>query len=164
MKKSDIALIVGVVLIILIGGFVIKGNKVSYDVDLPLALAGEPGLHELSYSEYKEKVDNNESFVLIIERATCSHCVSFMPVAEEFAKTEGLPMYYVDTDTFTKKEWASFEKTNTYLKKNANNWGTPTTLVLSGFVAVDYVVGESDAEELKTLYENSFDLDSYKNS
>ena len=161
MKKTDIALIVGVILIVIIGGFVMKGNK-ELGYELPLTLTGDAGLKELSYSEYKEKIDNNESFVFIVERATCSHCVSFMPVAEEFAKSENVPLYYVDTDKFEEDEWAEFESTNTFFKKNANNWGTPTTIVLAGRNAVKYIEGETTASELKKLYTKYFDLDSYK--
>lgn len=164
MKKSDIALIVGVIVVIIVGLFVMKGSKPTIDYELPLSLSGEAGLHELSYSEYKEKVDNGESFVFIVERATCAHCVNFMPIAEEFANSEGLPMYYVDTDTFGQEEWAEFESTNSFFKKHKNNWGTPTTIVLAGSSAVDYVEGETIADDLKELYEKYFDIDAYKNN
>ena len=164
MKKSDIALIIGVVVVLIIGGFVMKGSKASVDYELPLKLTGEAGLHQISYAEYKAKIDNGESFVFIVERATCSHCVNFMPVAENFAKDEGVPMYYVDTDTFGEEEWAEFEKTNSFFKKHVGNWGTPTTIVLAGSSAVDVIEGETSSEKLKKLYEKYFDLESYKNN
>lgn len=164
MKKSDIALILGVVVILIIGGFVMKGSRAQDDYDLPLTLSGEAGLKKLSYSEYKSKVDNNESFVFIVERTTCSHCANFMPVAEEFAKNEGVPMYYIDTDEMENDEWSDLDGSNTFFKKKGDNWGTPTTIVLAGRSAVDYIEGETSAENLKKLYEKYFDLDSYKNN
>ncbi len=158
LQKSDIALIVGLVVIVILGCFVMGGKKAEPNYTLPLTLSGEAGLQELSYAEYQQKIDNNESFVVVIERATCSHCVSFMPVAEEFAKDNELPMYYVDTDTFTDEEWSTFESTNTYLEKNSGNWGTPTTIVLAGNEAVDTLIGERTADELLELYNKYFDI------
>ena len=158
MKKNDIFLIVGLVLVIIIGCFVMKGEKYVPGYKLPLALKGEVGLHELSYKEFKEKVDNDEEFVVIIERATCSYCVQFMPIAEDFAKDNKVPMYYVDTDTFSEDEWKEFEKSINFFKEAGDDWGTPTTVVLAGKETVDYISGATDAEALEELYEDNFDL------
>ncbi|MBQ6495524.1 MAG: hypothetical protein IJI49_05970 [Bacilli bacterium] len=163
MKKSDIFLIVGVIVIIVVGGFIMKGSKATDNYDLPLALSGDAGLHELTYSEYLDKVNSNESFVFIVERATCAHCVNYMPEAESFATEYGVPMYYIDTDKFEESDWETFESTNTFFRKNSS-WGTPTTIVLSGKYAVDYIVGETVADDLKELYNKYFDVDSYKNN
>lgn len=157
-KNSDILLILGLIVVVFLGFVVTKGEKEEPSYTLPLTLTGEAGLRELSYAEYQEKVDNNESFVLIIERATCSHCVNFMPVAESFANDNNVPMYYVDTDTFTEEDWEGFEKSNTFLKKKNGNWGTPTTVVLAGKEAVDYIEGETPADNLKELYNQYFDM------
>ena len=157
LKLSDIILIVGLIVVVVLGCFMLKGEKVEPSYELPLTLTGDAGLQQLTYSEYKEKVENDESFVLIIERATCSHCVTFMPVAEQFAKDNNVPMYYVDTDTFSEEDWNGFEKSNTYLKKNSGNWGTPTTVVLAGREAVDYIEGSTTAENLVELYDKYFE-------
>ena len=58
MKKSDIALIVGVIIVFIIGGFVMKGTKTKVNYVLPLSLSGEVGLQKLSYSEYQKKIDD----------------------------------------------------------------------------------------------------------
>ena len=160
-KKTDIALIVGLVVVILLGCLVMKGTKAKPNYELPLTLMGDVGLTKLSYSEYQEKIDNNESFAVIIESATCSHCQSFMPVAEDFAKDNNLPMYYIDTDEMEDDEWSQLETSNTFFKKNSGNWGTPTTLVLAGSECVDYIEGETDADSLLELYNKYFDTDSY---
>jgi len=136
-----------------------KGEKPVPGYELPLTLSGDAGLHQLTYAEYQEKVDNDEEFVLIIERATCSHCVTYMPIAEDFATNNELPMYYVDTDTFSAEDWEGFQTSNTYLKKNASSWGTPTTLVLAGNEAIADLVGPRSEEDLLELYDEYFDLD-----
>ena len=162
MKKTDIALILGVIIVVVIGCFVMKGTKAKPTYELPLALTGEAGLHKLSYAEYKDKIDKKEAFVFIVERTSCSHCQNFMPVAEKFAKDNSLPMYYVDTDEFKDNEFSELEASNTFFKKNSGNWGTPTTIVLVGNEAVDSIEGETDADSLLKLYNSYFDLDKYK--
>lgn len=161
-KKTDIALIVGVILVIILGCFVMKGTKASPNYELPLTLEGESGLTKLSFAEYQEKVKNNDSFVIIIERTTCSHCQNFMPVAEKFAKDESLPMYYIDTDEMKEDEWNDLNDLATFFKEKKDSWGTPTTLVQAGKETVDYIEGETDADNLKNLYKKNFDLDKYK--
>lgn len=157
-KKSDLFLIVGLIVVIVIGCFLMKGEKEEPNYTLPLTLTGETGFHLLSYSEYQEKIDNGEAFVVVLSRESCSHCQNFLPVAEEFANDNSLPMYYVDTDTFSEDDWTNFEKSNTFLKKNSGNWGTPTTIVLAGNEAVDYIEGETDTDSLLKLYNEYFEM------
>lgn len=158
MKKKDIILIIALVAVVIIGLFVMKGEEVKPNYELPLTLSGEKGLHLLSYAEYQGKIDNNEQFVVILSRESCSHCQNFLPVAKDFAEEKGLPIYYIDTDTFTEEDWSTFESSNTFLKKKAGNWGTPTTVVLAGSEAVDYIEGETAKENLQKLYDDYFDL------
>ena len=162
LKKSDIVLILAVIIIIIVGAFVMKRTPIEKNYELPLVLSGEAGLKKLTYAEYQEKVDNDESFVFIVERTSCSHCQNFMPVAEEFAKEEGVPMYYIDTDEMSEEDWGKLPKSNTFFKKQKDNWGTPTVIVLAGNEAVSYIEGETTKDELKKLYKEYFDLDSYK--
>ena len=98
MKKNDIALIIGVVVVVIVGICLMGTSQAQTDYELPLTLEGEPGLTKLSYDEYSQKIDNGDAFVVIVERADCSHCINYMPVAEEFAETNNVPMYYIDTD------------------------------------------------------------------
>lgn len=157
MKKSDIFLILGLVVVIILGCILMKGEKYVPSYELPLSLSGEAGLHQLTYAEYQEKIDNDEEFVVIIERATCSHCLTYMPIATDFAEDEGVPMYYVDTDTFSEDEWNSFEKSATFFKQANGSWGTPTTLVQAGKDTVTYIEGTTTAEKLLELYNDNFD-------
>jgi len=157
MKKSDIFLIGGLIVVIILGAFLMKGEKYEPSYELPLTLSGEAGLHELTYAEYQEKIDNNEQFVVIIERATCSHCVEYMPVAEDFADDNEVPLYYVDTDTFSDEDLTGFEKSITFLKEKNGDWGTPTTLVQAGKETVAYIEGTANTEQLEELYNNNFD-------
>lgn len=141
MKKNDLILIGILIIVVVLGFFLMKGEKL-----------GNGRAIELSYEEYIEKVDNGEKFVLIVERATCSHCVAYMPIVKKFARSKNVNIYYVDTDTFTEKNWEKFEKTNSFfIEKNESEegWGTPTTLFLDGDEAVDYLVGQTTEDVLE---------------
>ena len=157
MKKKDIILIVALLVVVVLGCVIMKGEKVKPNYTLPLSLTGDAGLKLLSYAEYQEKIDNNEAFVVILSRESCSHCQNFLPVAKKFAEDTKVPMYYVDTDTFSQEDWNTFSKSNTFLKKNSENWGTPTTIVLAGKEAVYYIEGETTADKLQELYDEYFE-------
>ena len=145
MKKSDFVLIGVVVLIIFVAMFSSKGTLAEEEVDYPLTLSGEVGLHQMTYSQYEEKVDNEEAFIVIIERAGCSYCVQYMPIVEDVANEKKIPIYYIDTDTLSSDEYTELSTTNNYLKRN--DWGTPTTLFMLGDRVLDSIGGyvEKDA-------------------
>ena len=145
MKKSDFILIGVVILIIVAAMFSSKGTIAEEEVDYPLTLAGEAGLHQITYNQYEEKVDNGEAFIVIIERAGCSYCVQYMPIVEDVANEKKIPIYYIDTDTLSSEEYTELSTTNNYLKRN--DWGTPTTLFMLGDRVLDSIGGyvEKDA-------------------
>lgn len=157
-KKGDILLILGLVVVVVLGFLVMRDKNAGPSYELPLTLSGDAGLQQLTYEEYQTKIDNDESFVVILERATCSHCISYIPVAEQFASDNELPMYYIDTDTFTSDDWDDFERSISYLRRANGNWGTPTTVVQAGYDTVSYIEGETTAEELIELYNEYFDM------
>ena len=146
MKKSDFILIGVVLVIVVLSMFSTKGTKSLEDVEYPLQLVGEAGLHEITYSQYKSFVDNGDAFIVVIERAGCSYCIQYMPIVEEVAKEKKIPVYYIDTDTLSTDDMNELSNTNGYLKKN--NWGTPTTLFMLGDRVLDNIPGYVDKEEL----------------
>lgn len=143
MKKNDFILIGVVVLIFGLCLFVTKGNEVLEEVNYPLTLNGESGMHQLTYNEYEDKVDNNEAFIVIIERTGCGYCTMYMPIVEEIAKEKKIPLYYIDIAELTKNEIQLLEKNNKYLKRNSD-WGTPTTLFMLGDRVLDVLGGYTD--------------------
>ena len=155
-KTGDILLVAGLIVVIIVGLIVLGGEKPKPSYTLPLELKGDAGFHLLSYKEYQDKIDNNESFVVVLSRESCGHCANFLPVAKKYAEDKKVPMYYIDTDTFKEEEWTTFEKSNSFLKEKNGNWGTPTTVVLAGSEAVDYIEGETTADKLEDLYKKYF--------
>ena len=152
MKKTDIALIVVVVLVIIVGIFAFgKNTEAKIEYELPLTLEGDSVLSEITYTEYKEKMESEKPFIVIIERTTCSHCINYMPVAEQFASDYNIPIYYINTDNLSQDEFTSLQKSNTFFKKKKDNWGTPTTIILIGNQAIDYLEGETDEDGLNSF-------------
>ena len=146
MKKSDFILIGVVVLIGVLALFSSKGTQSLEDVDYPLTLVGEAGLHQITYDQYETMVDNGDAFIVIIERAGCGYCTMYMPIVEEVANENKIPLYYIDTDTLTEDEFNNLNSTNSYLKKN--QWGTPTTLFMLGDRVLDTIGGYTDKENV----------------
>jgi len=143
MKKSDFILIGVVVLIIVLCLFTTKGNEELEEVNYPITLNGESGLHQITYNEYEDKVNDGEAFIVIIERAGCGYCTMYMPVVEEVAKEKKIPLYYIDIADLTSSEMRNLERKNKYLKRNSN-WGTPTTLFMMGNRVLDALGGYTD--------------------
>lgn len=152
MKKTDFILI-GVVLILIIVGIVSsKGTESLEEIEFPLQLSGEVGLHEITYSEYEEKVNNGDAFVVVIERTTCGYCQQYMPLMEEVANEQKIAVTYINTDNITEDEFQKLSTTNKYLKKN--QWGTPTTLFMLGDRIVDSIGGYVDKASIEAFFKD----------
>lgn len=144
MKKQDIILIAGAVLVFIIAIFAL--GKTNANPIGPLALSGEEKeLTEINYSTYEEKIANGDNFIVIIERTECSYCIKYMPVVEEATKELAIPVYYINTDNLSQDEYTSLNNSNSYLKRN--QWGTPTTLLLSGNKVIDSISGYVEKEK-----------------
>ena len=98
MKKTDFILIGVVLILIIIGVVSSKGNIKEDEIEFPLALSGEVGLNEITYSEYEEMVNNGDAFIVVIERTGCSFCQQYMPLVEEVAKEKKIAITYINTD------------------------------------------------------------------
>jgi len=68
----------------------------------------------------------------------------YMPILEEVANEENIPILYIDTDTLSSEDLNSLSTKNQYLKRN--NWGTPTTLLMLGNRVLDSIGGYVEKE------------------
>lgn len=152
MKKSDYILIGLVLVIVIVAIFSTKGTKAQEDIEYPLTLAGEVGLNQITYSQYKEMVDKGDAFVVIIERAGCTYCQMYMPIVEEYVKEKKIAINYIDTDTLTEEEFQELSTKNNYLKRN--NWGTPTTLFMLGDRVIDSIGGYVEKSKVEEFFKD----------
>ena len=117
--KKNIFIIIGIVIVALaIAGLVYASttlNKKNNDVDSHLV--------ELNMSELQSKIENKETFILVISQTDCSHCAEYKPILKEVLAENNITAYEIDEKKLTKEE-------NGQLKNIANISGTPTTVYI----------------------------------
>lgn len=93
-NKNNIIYMIAITIIIIIAFILISNisnNKNNKD------------LIELNYKEIKEKINNKDSFILVVSRTTCSHCMSYKPKLKKISNNYNLKIYYIDYDKESKK-------------------------------------------------------------
>lgn len=154
-KKSDLVLIGGVILVILISLLAFNGNK--EEIEVPVTLEGEPGINEITYAEYEDKIDSGKPFIVMIVNDGCSYCEMFVPVMTEVAEEYSIPVYSLNLAILTSDEYNSLSNSNSYLKRN--EWGTPTTLLMQGKTVIDSIGGYVEKATLSEFMEKNVKLD-----
>ena len=143
-KQKDIVLVL-LAVVLLVVAFVVTGNKApKVNIELPVALEGEAGFNEITYSEYVEKMNEEKPFLVIIIKDGCGYCEAYTPIVKEVAEEYSLPIYYINLTNITEEEYTALSKSNSYLK--SQQWGTPTTLLMSGNTVVGSISGYVDKE------------------
>ena len=156
-KQRDIILILLVVVLLVVGLILTSGKGDKFSVELPIALSGEAGFTEITYDQYEEKVNNEESLVVIIVRDSCGYCEMNEPIVSEVANEYKLPIYYINLTNLSDEEIDLLSTTNAYLKKN--DWGTPTTLFMYGAHVVDSISGYVEKDALVDFVKENFKVE-----
>ena len=115
-KKKNIILgsLIGVLTIIVCLGVFFIGKGFNKEESL---------VYELNINELRKKIDNQDTFILIIEREGCSQCESYLPVVKKVSKKYSIAFYTIDNSKVSGED-------ATYLKNVANISGTPTTIFI----------------------------------
>lgn len=139
--KKRVTILVGICLIVLVGA-IIADRYLSKEY-----------LIEIKYDKVMEKVNNKETFVLLLSQTTCSHCAAYKPKLSKVAKKYKLEVYYLETDLLNEKATAE-------LKKHFSFSGTPTTIfVINGDekTAANRINGDTTEEKIiSKLKSNGF--------
>lgn len=61
-------------------------------------------LKSITYQQIKEKIENEEDFILIVSQSTCSHCATYKPKVKQIAQKHNITTYYIDFDKEKDKE------------------------------------------------------------
>jgi len=109
--KKKVTILVSICLVVLVGAFI---------ADMIL---GKTYFNEIKYKEVIEKIENDESFVLVVSQTNCVHCASYKPKIEKVANKYKLNIYYIDVDLLNDTE---NEKFSSYI----NYDGTPITVFI----------------------------------
>ncbi|MEE3343656.1 MAG: thioredoxin family protein [Bacilli bacterium] len=59
-------------------------------------------LKELSYKQIQEKTEKKDSYVLVISRTTCSHCMEYKPKLKKISSQYKINLFYIDYDKESK--------------------------------------------------------------
>lgn len=115
MKNNKKKLVMGI-----LGGIIVIGLIVFFF----LGSNSSDNFIKLNYNEFKEKIDNNDSFVLCVSRTTCSHCNDYKPKLKEVSKKYNIKIYYTEINEFSNSELD-------YFKDNFGfDGGTPITMFI----------------------------------
>ncbi len=78
---------------------------------------------EVSLSEFQTKLDNKDSFVIVMGSATCSACAEYKVTMEEVIKDKQVEIFYIDLNKLSQEEHAKVY--SKYVIKS-----TPTTIFI----------------------------------
>lgn len=92
-KKKNLLFIITIFIIIVISFLLI--NEITN--------TSKGTLTEINYKEITKKIDNKDSFALIISRSNCSHCIEYKPKVKKIANKYNINIYYIDYDKETNK-------------------------------------------------------------
>lgn len=108
--KNNKKVIYGVAIGIIVVGFA-----------LLIALFTVKGYNEISYKEFKNKLESKESFVLVVGKKDCSYCDDYKTTLKLVAKDTNFKVDYIDISKFSEEESSDF-------KSIVSIDGTPTTV------------------------------------
>ena len=78
---------------------------------------------ELSLDEFNKKLDNKDTFVMVIGKASCSACAAYKETMEEIIKDKQIEIFYLDLDKLDDDAYAKVH--SKYVIES-----TPTTLFI----------------------------------
>lgn len=158
-KQKDLILILLVIVLLVVALFVTMKKTPKLDIELPVALEGEAGFTEITYSEYEEKMNTEAPFLVVIVRDGCGYCEMYEPILKEVADEYKLPIYYINMTNLNNDEYTALGTSNSYLKKNQGKWGTPTTLFMYGSTVVDSIPGYVDKDKFVDFVKENFKVE-----
>ena len=138
-KKSMLLFIALFIFIIFLATIVVIFNK-NNDNDYK----------EISYSEYKELVNDKKTFILYVHQTGCSHCNSFAPTLKKVVRNNKIDNCYgLNLSDMTENEYIEFSS-------SVSVSGTPTTIFFFNGIEdeYDHVVGVKTEKVLTNKFRN----------
>jgi len=116
----------------------------------------EQYLTMIDYSQYKELIAKEGTYVVTIGQTGCSHCIATKPVLNTIAKDYNIEMNYLNLTNMTESEKNDFYSTLTDIEYNEESFvskgsiGTPLTLIIQNGKVVSYINGEKPTSQYIT--------------
>ena len=129
-----IIIIIGAISALIFAGVKMYQNKVNQDKHLV----------KLTLNELEEKINNKDTFILVITQTNCSHCQEYKPNLKKVLADYDVYAYEIEQDTITQEERKKLEKI-------ASISGTPTTIFMidgQEKTTTNRLIGPADEEKI----------------
>ena len=118
MKKKLLIAIVIIIIAAAIGALIFAGTKMH-----KAQVNKDKHLVKLSFTELEEKLNNKETFILLISRSNCSHCAEYKPTLKKVLTDYDIYAYEIEQDMISDEERKKLENI-------ASISGTPVTVFI----------------------------------
>lgn len=103
-------------------------------------------LSRLTYEQYNCLYESGKPFVMVLTQSTCHYCEQFLPVINEYAGENNLPIYFLEIDTMDSEDLQTVFSSLSYFNENSD-WGTPLTLGIKDKEVVTELNGYTNEKE-----------------
>lgn len=137
-RKLNLILYIVIILIVLIGAFLVYKFAFSEKVT-------ESKLINIKVSELEEKINNKDTFILVISQTGCSHCEQYLPELDRALKEVDLNAYVLNVTGLDSANSST-------LAKYVNFSGTPTTIFFNEGIektTLNRIVGYASKNKIK---------------
>ena len=101
-------------------------------------------LTELTFEEFKTKINNKESFLVLFTQTNCSHCIAYKPTISEVIEENPIIIYELNIEYMNQDEWLEL---NEYVEVS----GTPTLTYIKDGVEKNNLVGNRDKKSIESF-------------
>ncbi len=87
-------------------------------------------INEITLKELEKKIENKESFVLLVSMTSCSHCIMYKPIFSEIINANNIEAYDIDIEPMSPTQYQKLDNL-------INLDGTPTTIFFKDGVEIE---------------------------
>lgn len=80
-------------------------------------------VYEINMQQLEEKINNKDTFILVMTQTGCVHCQSYLPTIKKVSREYGVTFYVLNRAKLSKEEYSR-------LNDIANISGTPSTIFI----------------------------------
>lgn len=102
-------------------------------------------LGEITYDQYQCLYDSEEPFALMLAQTTCSYCVAFKPIINNYVVEKKIPVYVLEIDQLSDENRNALLSSLSYFNDNSE-WGTPLTLGIKNKEVISELSGYTEDE------------------
>lgn len=96
---------------------------------------------ELTYDQYTKKINDKDTFIILLYQTGCSHCESYEPKLNKVISDYDLNVFALNLANLSDKEYA-IVKNKTFIS------GTPTTVYIKEGKYDSKIIGDKDEQQI----------------